>query len=146
MTFTYYNQYDGDYAPEYDIELQVSYDGGDTWKTKWTSDYQDGLNQLLTETVDLGIGTEESFIRWYYPAVETDDEGAYDHSSFTLDSVPIEFRAKARRVPSWTIDEYGFCGILPEENAAKADKLEEVTLVPMGAARLRISAFPTTKE
>ena len=89
VTFTYYNQYDGDYAPEYDIELQVSTDGGDTWKTVWTSDYQNGLNQLLTETVDLGMGSDDSYIRWYYPAVESDDEGAYDHSSFTLDRVQL---------------------------------------------------------
>ena len=87
VTFTYYNQYDGDYAPEYDIELQVSYDGGDTWTTKRVSDYQIGLNQLLTATVDLGKGTDESYVRWYYPAVEMDDEGAYDLSSFTLDRV-----------------------------------------------------------
>lgn len=87
VSFTYYNQYDGETAPEYDIMLQVSYDGGDTWATKWTSDYMNGLNQLLTETVDLGIGSDESYIRWYYPAVEMDDEGAYDHSSFTLDRV-----------------------------------------------------------
>lgn len=87
LKFTYYNLYDGDTAPEYDIELQVSYDGGDTWTTKWVSDYQNGLNQLLTEEVDLGIGSDESYVRWYYPAVESDDEGAYDHSSFTLDRI-----------------------------------------------------------
>ena len=99
VTFSYYNQYDGDSAPEYDIELQVSYDGGDSWETKWISDYQNGLNQLLTETVDLGVGTEESFIRWYYPAVEMDDEGAYDHSSFTLDRVLLPRLYGADGVP-----------------------------------------------
>ncbi len=87
VTFTYFNQYEGDYAPEYDIELQVSYDNGDTWTTKWVSDYQNGLNKLLTETVDLGLGSDESYIRWFYPAVEADDEGAFDHSNFTLDRV-----------------------------------------------------------
>jgi len=87
VKFTYYNQYDGESAPEYDIELQVSYDGGETWTRKWVSDYQNGLNQLLTEEVNLGMGTDESYIRWYYPAIESDDEGAYDHSNFTLDRV-----------------------------------------------------------
>ncbi|MBQ7663150.1 MAG: choice-of-anchor J domain-containing protein [Prevotella sp.] len=87
LKFTYYNQYDGESAPEYDIELQVSYDGGDNWTTKWTSDYQNGLNQLLTAEVDLGMGSDESYVRWYYPAIESDDEGAYDHSNFTLDGV-----------------------------------------------------------
>ena len=99
VTFTYYNLYSGDTAPEYDIQLQVSYDNGDTWETKWVSDYAGGLNQLLTETVDLGEGTEESFIRWYYPAVESDDEGAYDHSSFTLDRVLLPRLYGADGVP-----------------------------------------------
>jgi hypothetical protein len=87
LKFTYFNEYSGDSAPEYDIEVQVSYDGGDTWTTKWVSDYQNGLNQLLNAEVDLGMGTDESYVRWYYPAIEMDDEGAYDHSNFTLDRV-----------------------------------------------------------
>ena len=87
LIFTYYNMYDGETAPEYDIEVQVSYDNGETWTSKWVSDYQNGLNQLLTVEVDLGEGTDESYVRWYYPAIESDDEGAYDHSSFWLDRV-----------------------------------------------------------
>lgn len=99
VSFTYYNQYDGETAPEYDITLQVSYDGGDTWETKWTSDYQNGLNQLLTEEVDLGMGTDDSYIRWYYPAIETDDEGAFDHSNFTLDRVLLPHVYGADGIP-----------------------------------------------
>ena len=87
LKFTYYNQYDGDYAPEYDIEVQVSYNGGQTWIKKWASDYENGLNQLLTAEVNLGTGGNNCLVRWYYPAVESDDEGAYDHSNFTLDRV-----------------------------------------------------------
>ena len=88
VTFTYYNSYDGDYAPEYEIELQLSTDGGNTWNKVWqTAD--EYLNQLCTVTVDLGEGSDESYLRWYYPAVETDDEGAFDHSYFTLDRVVL---------------------------------------------------------
>lgn len=86
VTFTYYNQSMDEDPPEYDITLQVSYDGGLNWSTKWTSDYT-RLNELITETVDLGIGTDQSYIRWVYPAVESDDEGAFPHSSFYLDRV-----------------------------------------------------------
>ncbi len=53
-------------------------------------------------------------------------------------------KAKGRKVPSWGIDKYGLCGVLPEE-APKSEVLEEITLIPMGAARLRISAFPVTQ-
>ena len=68
-----------------------------------------------------------------------------DNYPFTVASVPLEVKAIGRPVPEWKIDETGLCGVLPEEDAVKGDK-EEITLIPMGAARLRISAFPNTKE
>ncbi len=111
LIFTYYNQYDGESVPEYDIEVQVSYDGGDTWATKWTSDYQNGLNQLLTAEVDLGLGSDESYVRFFYPAIESDDEGAYDHSSFTLDRVLLPHVYGADGVP-------GNCTVISPANNA----------------------------
>ena len=69
-----------------------------------------------------------------------------DDFPFTLESTPISFRAKGRLVPSWTMDKYELCGILPEENAEKSAELYDIELVPMGAARLRISAFPVAKK
>lgn len=68
-----------------------------------------------------------------------------DNFPFTLENVPLEVKAVGRRIPSWGIDNTGLCSVLPEEDAAKGIK-EEITLVPMGAARLRISAFPNTQE
>ena len=69
-----------------------------------------------------------------------------DNFPFTLESVPLEFKAKGRQVPSWTLDVTKLCGVLPDECAPKAATLDDITLVPMGAARLRISAFPTTDK
>ena len=68
-----------------------------------------------------------------------------DDYPFTTQSVPLMIKAKGRKVPSWGIDKYGLCGVLPEEDAPKSEVLEEITLIPMGAARLRISAFPVTQ-
>ena len=64
---------------------------------------------------------------------------------FTVANVPLEVKATGQMIPEWQIDETGLCGVLPEEDAVKGAK-EEITLIPMGAARLRISAFPNTKE
>lgn len=100
VTFSYFNSYDGESAPEYDITLQASYDGGNTWQTKWTSDWQNGLNQILTETVDLGMGSDNCYVRWHYPAVETDDEGAVEHSIFYLDRVVLPKVFGADGVPA----------------------------------------------
>ena len=68
-----------------------------------------------------------------------------DNFPFTVANVPLEVKATGRMIPEWQIDETGLCGVLPEEDAVKGAK-EEITLIPMGAARLRISAFPNTKE
>lgn len=65
-----------------------------------------------------------------------------DNNPFTLESCPLHFKAKGRIVPSWGYDDTGLTAVLPAENALKADQLDDITLVPMGAARLRISAFP----
>lgn len=69
-----------------------------------------------------------------------------DNNPFTLANVPLEFKAQGRIVPSWKIDEYGLCGVLPYEDAPKSDKVDEITLIPMGAARLRISSFPVAQQ
>ena len=87
VTFTFYDQFEEDDGPYDDIELQVSYDNGESWTVKWTRDWQNEVNQLLTVTVDLGRGTDESYVRWVYPQIEMTDEGADPHSNFWLDRV-----------------------------------------------------------
>lgn len=68
-----------------------------------------------------------------------------DNFPFTQKSVPLEIKTVGRQIPSWKVDQYGLCHELPEADAPKREK-EEITLIPMGAARLRISAFPNTYE
>ena len=67
-----------------------------------------------------------------------------DNQPFTLQNVPLEVKAAGRLVPSWDLDETGITGVLPREDAPRASNVDEITLVPMGAARLRISSFPTS--
>lgn len=62
---------------------------------------------------------------------------------FTPENIPLVFQAKGRIVPEWKIDEYKLCGVLPYESAVKSEQVDDIELVPMGAMRLRISAFPT---
>jgi Beta-L-arabinofuranosidase, GH127 len=68
-----------------------------------------------------------------------------DNFPFTIASVPIEIKTKGAKIPGWTIDQYGLCGELPLSPVTASEAVEEITLVPMGAARLRISAFPVIK-
>ena len=65
---------------------------------------------------------------------------------FTLENVPLEFTAVGRQIPSWGFDSTGMTDLLPTKFAPRASDTTPITLVPMGAARLRISAFPREKE
>jgi hypothetical protein len=64
---------------------------------------------------------------------------------FTQDSVPLILKAKGKIIPQWTLDQYGLCGLLPQSPVAVHTKEQEIELIPMGAARLRISAFPVVE-
>ena len=68
-----------------------------------------------------------------------------DNYPFTLESVPLQFIAKGCKVPSWGFDQTGMTDVLPSQNATRSSTIETIQLVPMGAARLRISAFPKAK-
>ncbi len=63
---------------------------------------------------------------------------------FTLDSVPIRLEARAKQIPEWTLDRFGLCSPLQDSPAYTKQPAQVVTLVPMGAARLRVSAFPVS--
>lgn len=65
-----------------------------------------------------------------------------DDYPFTAKSVPIEIRTRGKKIPSWGIDRFGLVDVLPAYPVQTNEKAEELTLIPMGAARLRISAFP----
>ncbi len=69
-----------------------------------------------------------------------------DDRPFTQASAPAELRCQARRIPEWKADYLGLVGLLQPSPAKTSEPVETVTLIPMGAARLRITAFPTVSD
>ncbi|SDD33810.1 beta-L-arabinofuranosidase domain-containing protein [Niabella drilacis] len=61
---------------------------------------------------------------------------------FTPEQAPVVLHARAKKIPGWKIDGNGLTDVLPQSPVTAAGKEETVELIPMGAARLRISAFP----
>jgi beta-L-arabinofuranosidase (glycosyl hydrolase family 127)/glycosyl hydrolase family 127 (putative beta-L-arabinofuranosidase) len=69
--------------------------------------------------------------------------GALAYQPFTHENAPILLLARARKIPAWQKDRFGLVGLLQPSPVKSSEPQETVTLIPMGAARLRISAFPT---
>lgn len=65
---------------------------------------------------------------------------------FEPNAVPIRLRVKARQLPAWTLDENGLVHEVQASPAYDTNAVETVTLIPMGAARIRVTAFPTTSD
>ncbi|MBN2508208.1 MAG: glycoside hydrolase family 127 protein [Verrucomicrobia bacterium] len=62
---------------------------------------------------------------------------------FTPDTAPLRLRVKARKIPGWQTDRLNMVGPLQPSPAKTDQPVDTVTLIPMGAARLRIASFPT---
>lgn len=60
---------------------------------------------------------------------------------FGPEGTPIELSVKGRRIPQWKLVN-GSAGPLPPSPVTSHEKLEVLTLIPYGAAKLRITAFP----
>jgi hypothetical protein len=64
---------------------------------------------------------------------------------FTQDAVPFILKAKGKIIPEWILDKNGLCDLLPQSPVSTSTKEQIIELIPMGAARLRISSFPVVK-
>jgi hypothetical protein len=62
---------------------------------------------------------------------------------FTPENVPISMTVAAQRVTAWQADAQGVVTTLRPSPTLGSGETEQVTLIPMGAARLRVTSFPT---
>lgn len=61
---------------------------------------------------------------------------------FTPQAAPVSITARAKRIPEWEQEPNGLVGEIQDSPVQSDQPVEEITLIPMGCARLRISAFP----
>jgi DUF1680 family protein len=64
---------------------------------------------------------------------------------FTPEAAPITLTASARRVPEWQLVQ-NCPGPVPLSPVASTERSEQIELIPMGCARLRITVFPVARE
>lgn len=134
-------------------EISESHDSRDKAFVQDDSHWQEGVDASLWPCYVLTPGSD-----WNY-ALKVDKNNLpvkfkvkkrawpADDFPFTPESVPFEFTAVGVQIPSWGYDSTGMTDVLPSPDAvpgkdAVGSKETSITLIPMGAARLRISAFP----
>lgn len=133
-------------------EIIESHDSRDKSFVQDDSHWQEGVDASLWPCYVLKPGSE-----WNY-ALKMDKKSmpigikvtkkAYPDNDmpFTAESVPFEFSAYGIQIPSWGYDATGMTDTLPTESATKAATETPIKLIPMGAARLRITAFPQYRK
>ncbi len=74
------------------------------------------------------------------PEVEVVKKGIGD-IIYGPDNAPIEIKVKGRRIPKWQMEKNS-AGTLPLSPVKSNEPIEELTLIPYGCAKLRITEFP----
>lgn len=128
-----YVRYDSKVTAQYDSKWQENAD-----PTKWPS-YEILPDSPWNYGLSINGNSANQFVVVKKPWPQ-------DNYPFTVTAAPIEIKTHGRKISDWTVDQYGLCAELPASPVTSTEPEEEITLVPMGTARLRISAFPVIKK
>jgi hypothetical protein len=72
----------------------------------------------------------------------TSSKGPLAAQPFSPETAPVKVEAIGRRISSWRADKNNVIDRLPPSPVPSAQPDQKITLIPMGAARLRLSMFP----
>lgn len=78
-------------------------------------------------------------------SITLDSQNPLAYQPFTPDNAPIILKAKAKKIPEWRA-EGKMVGKVPPSPVESNLSVEEISLIPMGCARLRLTVFPLIKR
>jgi len=122
------------------VESKMSAQEGSKWQenvdqSKWPS-----YNLYPSTLWNYGLLIEDSPLDEQFEIIKR--KWPANDFPFTQETVPFSLKAKGKLIPEWMLDKNGLCDVLPQSPVKTATMVDEIELIPMGAARLRISSFP----
>lgn len=120
--------------------LTFALDIGEKWKKYGGSAQWPDMEVLPTTAWNYGLVLDANQPAKSFQVVQK--TGPLAPQPFTAQTTPVELRAQAKKIPNWTTDKKELIGPLEQSPVKSDEPTETVTLIPMGAARLRISSFP----
>jgi hypothetical protein len=128
-----------DYGP-----LTFSLKIGERWSRYGGTDAWPDMEVFPTTAWNYGLVLDDKNPAKSFKLVRK--KGPLSAQPFTPETAPIQMEVKARRIPAWKQDQLGLVGKLQPSPVKSDQPVETITLIPMGAARLRISSFPVIGE
>lgn len=79
--------------------------------------------------------------------ISVEETGFVSNQPFSPEGAPVRLVARAKRIPNWkVIPDLALIDELQDSPVRSSEPEERITLIPMGCARLRVSAFPVIGE
>jgi DUF1680 family protein len=116
---------------------------GERWQREGGTDEFPAQEVYATTPWNYGLVVDPAKAAEAFEVVKTGRPAA---QPFTPEGAPIVLRAKGRRIPQWKMEANGMAGEVQPGPVRSAAATEEITLIPMGAARLRIASFPRVSD
>jgi len=114
---------------------------GERWQRCGGTDAWPEMEAFPTTPWNYGLVLDEKDLAKSFEVVKR-GEAPLAAQPFTPATVPIELRVAAKQIPVWKLDSLGLVSKLQPSPVKSDQPTETVTLIPMGAARLRITSFP----
>jgi Beta-L-arabinofuranosidase, GH127 len=118
-------------------EKFVRYGGADAWPA-----YDVLADSPWNYGLEIDAANPPRLADWDPLAVNARMESFLKGKSIFTKPAMEQIKAKARRIPAWTLDKRGLVNEVVPGPIKSNEPLDEITLIPMGCCRLRITAFP----
>jgi hypothetical protein len=119
---------------------------GERWEKYGGSEKWPGFEVFPTTPWNYGLVLDSKNPSASFEFDYTSHAASSAEQPFAANVAPVSIRTKGRRIPQWKLESNGLIEEVQPSPVKSGEPVEEITLIPMGCARLRVTAFPVIGE